>query len=154
MTETRTLKAEFAPADGLRAPSKSMWRRFEPTMLGVGSIVALLLVWELLPRLVPLSAGTKLFFTTPSQIAGTLWAMFATGTIWAPLGVSASGFAAGLGLAIVVGLPLGVLIGRSRMPASSFSISRTAAAVTSTNTADRAAKLPELRRNAKLDAAP
>lgn len=114
MTETRTLKAEFAPADGLRAPSKSVWRRFEPTILGVGSIVALLLVWELIPRLVPLSAGTKLFFTTPSQIAGTLWAMFATGTIWAPLGVSAYGFALGLGLAIVVGLPLGVLIGRSR----------------------------------------
>ena len=40
--------------------------------------------------------------------------MFATGTIWQPLGVSASGFALGLGLAIVVGLPLGVLIGRSR----------------------------------------
>ena len=66
------------------------------------------------PHLVTLSAGTKLFFTTPSQIAGTLWTMFATGTIWTPLGVSASGFALGLGLAIVVGLPLGVLIGRSR----------------------------------------
>ena len=76
--------------------------------------MALLLVWELLPRVVTLSAGTKLFFTTPSQIAGTLWTMFATGTIWTPLGVSASGFALGLGLAIVVGLPLGVLIGRSR----------------------------------------
>ena len=71
-------------------------------------------MWELVPHLVTLSAGTKLFFTTPSQIAGTLWTMFATGTIWTPLGVSASGFALGLGLAIVVGLPLGVLIGRSR----------------------------------------
>ena len=40
--------------------------------------------------------------------------MFATGAIWTPLGVSASGFALGLGLAILVGLPLGVLIGRSR----------------------------------------
>ena len=71
-------------------------------------------MWELVPHLVTLSAGTKLFFTTPSQIAGTLWTMFATGTIWEPLGVSASGFALGLGLAILVGLPLGVLIGRSR----------------------------------------
>jgi NitT/TauT family transport system permease protein len=61
-----------------------------------------------------LSAGTKLFFTTPSQVAGTLWNMFATGAIWVPLGVSASGFAIGLGLAVVVGLPLGVLIGRSK----------------------------------------
>ncbi len=61
-----------------------------------------------------MNAGTKLFFTTPSQIVGTLWRLFATGAIWRPLGVSASGFALGLALAIVVGLPLGVLIGRSR----------------------------------------
>jgi NitT/TauT family transport system permease protein len=61
-----------------------------------------------------MSAGTKLFFTTPSQIVGTLWKMFATGSIWEPLGVSASAFAIGLGLSVVAGLPLGVLIGRSR----------------------------------------
>jgi NitT/TauT family transport system permease protein len=39
--------------------------------------------------------------------------MFATGTIWGPLGVSASAFAIGLSIAIAVGLPLGVLLGRS-----------------------------------------
>jgi len=113
MSESRALKAEIVPADALVAPTKSVWRRFEPTILGTGSIVALLLVWELVPHLVPISAGTKLFFTTPGQIVGTLWTMFASGTIWVPLGVSASGFALGLGLAILVGLPLGVLIGRS-----------------------------------------
>jgi NitT/TauT family transport system permease protein len=59
-------------------------------------------------------AGTKLFFATPSQVAGTLWNMFATGSIWHPLAVSATGFAVGLGLSIVVALPLGVLLGRSR----------------------------------------
>ena len=114
MTETRALDADIAPSDDLGAPARGLWQRFEPTALGAGSIVALLVVWELVPHLVTLSPGTKLFFTTPSQVAGTLWAMFATGTIWKPLGVSASGFALGLGLAILVGLPLGVLIGRSR----------------------------------------
>jgi len=92
----------------------SLWHRFEPLILGSTSILVLLVVWELLPRFVTMSAGTKLFFATPSQIGGTLWKMFATGSIWTPLGVSASGFCVGLGLAIVVGLPLGVLIGRSR----------------------------------------
>jgi NitT/TauT family transport system permease protein len=115
MSETGTLKAKIAaPADDLAAPAKSVWKRFESTLLGTGSIVALLLLWELLPHVVTISAGTKLFFTTPSQIAGTLWTLFATGAIWQPLAVSASGFSIGLGLAIVVGLPLGVLIGRSR----------------------------------------
>ncbi len=113
MSESHAIKAAVSPADDLAAPTKSVWQRFESTILGTGSIVALLLVWELIPHIVTLAPGTKLFFTTPSQIVGTLWEMFATGEIWHPLGVSASGFALGLGLAIAVGLPLGVLIGRS-----------------------------------------
>jgi NitT/TauT family transport system permease protein len=113
MTDTRALRATIEPADA-GAPAKSLWRRYDSIILGTGSIAMLLLVWEILPRIFTLSAGTKLFFTTPSQVAGTLWNMFATGAIWAPLGVSASGFAVGLALAIVVGLPLGVLIGRSK----------------------------------------
>lgn len=117
MSETQAIGSNVVaavPADEL-APQKSVWRRIEPTALGAGSIVLLLAVWELIPHLVTVSAGTRLFFTTPSQVAGTLWTMFATGAVWVPLGVSASGFALGLGLAIVVGLPLGVLIGRSKV---------------------------------------
>jgi NitT/TauT family transport system permease protein len=71
------------------------------------------MVWELLPHVLPIQQGTRLFFTVPSRIFATLWQMCATGTIWAPLGVSAMAFAVGLALAIVVGLPLGILLGRS-----------------------------------------
>ena len=112
MTDTRELKADIA--DDADTPHKNLWLRLEPAVYGAVGIVAVLVLWEVLPRIFTLSAGTKLFFTTPSQVVGTLWRMFATGSIWAPLGVSASGFAIGLGLAIIVGLPLGVLIGRSR----------------------------------------
>ena len=116
MTEiqaTDVILASTVAADDDAPPRKSVWQRFEPTILGTGTIVLLLLVWQFLPDFVPMKAGTKLFFTVPSHIAGTLWTMFATGSIWAPLGVSASAFAIGLLLAIVVGLPLGVLLGRS-----------------------------------------
>jgi ABC-type nitrate/sulfonate/bicarbonate transport system permease component len=116
MTEiqaTDVILAATVAADDDAAPRKSVWRRFEPTILGTGTIVLLLLVWQFLPDFVPMKAGTKLFFTVPSHIAGTLWTMFASGSIWAPLGVSASAFAIGLLLAIVAGLPLGVLLGRS-----------------------------------------
>ncbi len=109
------LQADFAvagPAEAV-APARRLWRRIEPAALGAGSIVCLLLVWQFLPDLVPMKAGTKLFFTVPSNIAGTLWRMFATGSIWAPLGISAGAFAVGLALAILVGLPLGILLGRS-----------------------------------------
>jgi NitT/TauT family transport system permease protein len=113
MTDTRALHADLSAGE-LDAPGKSLWNRIEPAILGSAGIVILLVLWEGLPRLITISAGTKLFFTTPSQIVGTLWRLFSTGAIWTPLGVSASGFALGLGLAIVVALPLGVLIGRSR----------------------------------------
>ena len=92
---------------------KNLWQRIEPTALGAGTIVLLLVVWQVWPDIFPLKPGTKLFFAVPSQIAGTLWNMFATGSIWTPLRVSASAFALGLALAIAAGLPLGVLIGRS-----------------------------------------
>ncbi|MGH6768519.1 MAG: ABC transporter permease [Xanthobacteraceae bacterium] len=116
MTDSPAIKAELTatlPGEDLAAPAASLWRRLEPTMLGAGGILLLLLLWELLPHLITFSAGTKLFFATPSQVVGSLWTMFATGTIWAPLSVSASGFAVGLVLAVVVGVPLGVLLGRS-----------------------------------------
>ena len=72
----QTLGTELATVapDDLAAPYKSPWERFESIILGTTSIVLLLAVWELLPHLITISAGTKLFFTTPSQVAGTLWA--------------------------------------------------------------------------------
>ncbi len=115
MSDIETLKPALAMrGDDAAAPTPSLWQRYEASVLGAGSIVLLLVAWEALPRVFTLSAGTKLFFTTPSHVAGTLWEMFATGSIWRPLAVSATGFGLGLGLAIVVALPLGVLLGRSR----------------------------------------
>jgi ABC-type nitrate/sulfonate/bicarbonate transport system permease component len=115
MADIRTLVAPTGldSADHLAAPARSLWRRIEPTAYGTGSIVLLLLLWQFLPDLFPMKAGTKLFFTVPSAVVGTLWRMFATGSIWAPLGVSASAFAIGLVFAILAGLPLGILLGRS-----------------------------------------
>src|SRR5258707_6562565 len=110
---TDPLRTE-ATAESLPASPRTLWRQIEPTALGAGSILLLLLVWEALPPLVTLGAGTKMFFTTPSRVAATLWSMMVTGTLWAPLGVSAAGFTIGLVLSIAVGLPLGVLLGRSR----------------------------------------
>ncbi|MGA8616476.1 MAG: ABC transporter permease [Xanthobacteraceae bacterium] len=116
MAETQTLQVPAAARDRAddAAPARSLWQRIEPTALGTGSIVLLLLAWQLVPYFVPLKAGTKLFFTVPSQIAGALWLMFASGSVWAPLGVSATAFAIGLALAIAAGLPLGILLGRSK----------------------------------------
>jgi NitT/TauT family transport system permease protein len=114
MAQTEILEARVAALGSADdAPRRSVWRRVEPTAWGMASFVVLLLVWQIVPYFVPLKPGTRLFFTVPSQIAGTLWQMIVSGSLWAPLGVSATAFAVGLLLAIVVGLPLGILIGRS-----------------------------------------
>ena len=116
MTERRLDIAFDGVADTRGAetvPVSSRWQRSEPAVLGVLGILVILLLWEAVPYVVTMKAGTKLFFTPPSQVAETLWTLFASGTIWAPLGVSAAGFAIGLGIAIVIALPLGILIGRS-----------------------------------------
>ena len=121
MSDIEALDTDIAAADReVAPPARSPWRRYEATVLGAGSMVLLLVVWEALPRLVTLSAGTRLFFTTPSHVVGTLWEMFATGSIWSPLGVSAGAFAVGLGIAIVVALPLGVMLGRSALLSALF----------------------------------
>jgi ABC-type nitrate/sulfonate/bicarbonate transport system permease component len=116
MADAQTLQAPAAARDRTddKAPARSLWQRIEPTALGTGSIVLLLLVWQVVPYFVALKPGTKLFFTVPSQIAGTLWEMFANGSVWSPLGVSATAFAIGLAMAIAAGLPLGILLGRSK----------------------------------------
>ncbi len=114
MAEIQAVDADLAAmVEAGAAPARSLWRRVESPALGTASIAALLLVWQFLPSLFPMKEGTKLFFAVPSQIVGTLWRLFATGAIWAPLGVSATAFAIGLALAIAVGLPLGILLGRS-----------------------------------------
>ena len=96
-----------------RFATPALRQGIESIVLGTATIALLLMVWELLPHVLPIQQGTSLFFTVPSRIFATLWQMLATGTIWAPLGVSAMAFAIGLALAIVVGLPLGILLGRS-----------------------------------------
>jgi NitT/TauT family transport system permease protein len=116
MAETQILDARVAALGGADdAPRRSLWRRIEPTAWATMSFVVLLLVWQIVPYFMPLKAGTRLFFAVPSQIAGTLWQMIVSGSLWAPLGVSATAFAIGLLIAIVVGLPLGILIGRSNV---------------------------------------
>ncbi len=54
-----------------------------------------------------------LFFTTPSKIAVAFSQLLLDGTIEKHFWVSAIAFLAGLGLSIVVGLPLGLIMGRS-----------------------------------------
>ncbi|HEV8641405.1 MAG TPA: ABC transporter permease [Methylomirabilota bacterium] len=78
------------------------------------SLLLPLLVWEALPRLLPLPRGARLFFATPSEIAVALVGLLRGGELQQHFTVSALEFLIGLGLSVAVGLPLGVLLGRVR----------------------------------------
>jgi ABC-type nitrate/sulfonate/bicarbonate transport system permease component len=113
MAETQALDLDLGAVGSTRVATSAFKQRVESMALGTAVIVLLLIIWELLPYFAPMKQGTRLFFTVPSRILATLWQMFASGSIWAPLGVSATAFAIGLALAIAAGLPLGILLGRS-----------------------------------------
>jgi ABC-type nitrate/sulfonate/bicarbonate transport system permease component len=115
--------AAYANAD---LPS---WRRFylvhERAILGVTVVVLFLVFWEgaergwwadlLRPFIGPAAARWQLkpiFISSPTLIARTAFRMFfITGEIWRDIGWSSLEFVLGVGLAILVGIPLGLAAG-------------------------------------------
>jgi len=93
---------------------KTFYAEHESFILGTGFIVILLAFWESVPLWYTLPKGMALFFTTPSKVAAAFQQLLINGEIEKHFYVSAIAFLAGLGLSIVVGLPLGLLMGRSQ----------------------------------------
>ncbi len=92
----------------------NFYREREPYVLGGGFIVLFLVAWESIPLWVSLPRSVGLFFTTPSQVTMKFYELMAAGTIQEHFYVSAWEFVVGLGLSIAVGLPFGLIMGRSR----------------------------------------
>jgi NitT/TauT family transport system permease protein len=93
--------------------ARKFFSEHEALLLGSGFIVLLLLVWESIPLFATLPRGMALFFTTPSKIGVAFYQLLLNGEIEKHFYVSAVAFMAGLVLSIVVGLPLGLIMGRS-----------------------------------------
>jgi NitT/TauT family transport system permease protein len=90
------------------APPRSFWARNEHALLGTFAMTVFLLFWE---ASVVFEWVNPLFTSSPSRIATTGYGMFADGSIWPHLRVSGYEFAVGFGMAIVAGVPLGILMG-------------------------------------------
>jgi NitT/TauT family transport system permease protein len=74
------------------------------------SILAGLALWEVAGRL----ASNPLFFVPPSEVAVAFWKLLQSRQLARDTWVSAQEFFIGFGLAVVVGIPLGILIATSR----------------------------------------
>ena len=97
----------------MSAPA-SFYREREQTILGAGFILLLILAWQALPAIVTLPRGISLFFTTPVEVIKAFYRLVVGNEIQGHVYVSAVEFVVGLGMAVVVGLPLGLVMGRSK----------------------------------------
>jgi ABC-type nitrate/sulfonate/bicarbonate transport system permease component len=97
--------AEALPASGRGRRAKL---RNEGLILGTASVIAFLALWQIS---VALGWVLPLFVSSPSRILTTGFDMFRDGSIFPDLAVSGEEFVLGFGLAALVGIPLGILMG-------------------------------------------
>ncbi len=96
------------------APRKSArkipghWQRNESFYLGLFAVIAFLIFWEMS---VVWKLVNPLFTSSPVRIIRAGHAVFADGSIYNDLSVSGIEFALGYGLAVVIGVPMGILMG-------------------------------------------
>src|SRR5438552_611127 len=95
-------------ADAQPTEPKSFGARNEHALIGTGSMLIFLAFWE---TAVALAWVNPLFTSSPSRILRAGYEMFADGSIYPHLAVSGYEFLVGYGMAIVIGVPLGILMG-------------------------------------------
>jgi ABC-type nitrate/sulfonate/bicarbonate transport system permease component len=107
MDALNTVGDKRAAAEEKVAP-KSFYARNENALLGTLAMAAFLVLWE-----VAVADGwvNPLFTSSPSRILRTGYGMFADGSIYPHLAISGYEFAVGYGTAILIGVPLGILMG-------------------------------------------
>ena len=85
------------------------------------SVICALIVWEIVGRNI-----NPIFFSYPSAIAVAFWQVTVSGQLWVALSSSLRSFVAGYALAIVLGVPFGLFIGRFRTAEAALGIYVTA----------------------------
>ncbi len=89
-------------------PLPNFYRQNRKVLLGALAVVLFLAAWQAVFLVVPLN---PLFITTPGLMAAALVKLAASGELLTDLGVSAVPFLYGFGAAIIVGVPVGIVMG-------------------------------------------
>ncbi len=90
-------------------------------LITTGSVVLVLAIWQLCAPLI-----NPFFGTYPTAILAAFWKLAGSGKLAVALADSLRPFAAGYALAVLVGIPLGLLIGRFRVLEAAIGIYVTA----------------------------
>jgi ABC-type nitrate/sulfonate/bicarbonate transport system permease component len=79
-------------------------------VLPLGSLTVFITIWQLVGGRVD-----PLLFATPASVVRALWNMIDSGVLWPAFATSMEDLAAGYALAVVVGIVVGLLVGRSQV---------------------------------------
>jgi ABC-type nitrate/sulfonate/bicarbonate transport system permease component len=94
-------------SSGLRA-ARMGWRRVS----SLGGTLTVLVVFEILARSEILPSR---YLPAPSTVAASLVQLLGGGQAWMAIGLTLLGWALGLGIAIIIAVPLGMLLGTSEL---------------------------------------
>jgi ABC-type nitrate/sulfonate/bicarbonate transport system permease component len=106
--QTKSIDQPHAEEPAQRASRSGFWKRREHALLGTISMLVFLAFWE---AAVAFGWVNPLFTSSPSRIVRTAIDLFADGSIWTDIQVSGLEFLIGYGAAVVIGVPLGILMG-------------------------------------------
>jgi len=115
---TGELDVATSGAAALAAPEQRRVPLVEPLVVAL-SIVAALAFWELISRTGVISEKDLPAMSTTFR---ELWSLVQTSHFWYALGDTVRGWALGLGIATVLAVPIGILLGSSDFATSAFRI--------------------------------
>jgi NitT/TauT family transport system permease protein len=118
MTNLAEIETKTAPPPAADPPERLLLPRWLITLMSVSCLIGL---WEIFGRDI-----NPVFGSYPSAIAVAFWQLLVSGKLWAALFESLQPFFAGYLLAIVLGVPLGLVIGRFRTAEAALGIYVTA----------------------------
>jgi len=96
-------------------------RQIPSWVITVASVAVVLIIWEIVGRQI-----NPVFGSYPTAIAAAFWELLISGQLGAALYDSLRPFVLGYGLAIVVGIPVGLVVGRFRVAEAALGLYVTA----------------------------
>ena len=100
-------------------PRKTRVPRVLDASVAIISVLAALALWELISRTGVISQRD---LPSMSDTFHALWNLMQTGDFWTAFGETVRGWAIGLGLAILLAVPIGIALGSSDFAASAFRV--------------------------------
>lgn len=105
-----------SPLDAAKAPSRSAdrrptrWARHRELWLGLIGLLTIMVLWQVCVELKIVDAN---FTSSPLGALGSLIDSISDGSVWPPVGSTLASVGIGMAITVIVGIPVGLIIGRS-----------------------------------------